>query len=417
MLRSQDPGPRTRIEWRRATMSQITHQLVPYLAGLALIAFLYVPIYNTMAEVKAEMAAIQRGFAEIRAELGSGLGSRKENFVSTPAAEVKAIVASPGSKARRTMDIDKVMKLCVDENCLHLMKNTDAYTIAVDPAAFEQKYCGTEKVIFHMYWNGHMDNRTIMIIRSYLYTQDLQCTRFIVWTLAEEAYNCQTGYSDLPSCTVYDKLGSTWKSHVEFRLLDVPSEIEKMAKFVGVPVNVTYFVESAKQPVGFSDSLRFVLLGNYGGVYMDADVLLLQDLQILFEHDYAYRWSYLDNCNMAVLGLKKGGAVARSMIRDAISNQYKFYSLDSCRYASDRKLPLHILPVRPFDPIWLIQDGVQEKPPGLCVTQFKEAFTKRCPRSTFDGALVYHWHNNYNTAIEEGSYIWSWMTFLEKAVP
>lgn len=412
--------------------AQISHHILPYFAGFALIAFLYVPLYTSLmsmkSEVRNELAAIRSSIQDKiavsgprlscqRASLpGNGtVGSDGDNTdalrspgssrtppsgsdgseaakgsgvaLASKGAAKETVASGGGTGKRRVLDVNKVMKLCVNEDCMRLLKDTESYTTEVDSAAFERQYCGAEKVLFHMYWDGHMTDRTALILRSYLYTQDLQCTKMILWTMNSTSFLCQNTSSTIPGCNRYDQQASRWKEHVEFRLLDLPGELAKVSRFVGRAINVSYVEARAVDGLDFSDIFRYTILANHGGVYIDADVLLLRDFQVLWEHEFAYRWSGMDNCNTAVFRLKKEGAIARSMIADAIDSGYKFYPLDSCPFATRRNLSLHILPVRLFDPIWLINDdGKRAAPPFMCFRRFREAFEKPCDRLSLDGA-------------------------------
>ena len=46
-----------------------------------------------------------------------------------------------------------------------------------------------------------------------------------------------------------------------------------------------------KDMVGFSDFFRFVILDIYEGIYTDGDIIYLNDMQLLWDESFAYRWS------------------------------------------------------------------------------------------------------------------------------
>ena len=56
-----------------------------------------------------------------------------------------------------------------------------------------------------------------------------------------------------------------------------------------------------------SDLARFVLCHRFGGIYLDADTIFLRDWEELWgwKGAFAYRWSYHDSYNTAVLRLNK----------------------------------------------------------------------------------------------------------------
>lgn len=350
----------------------------------------------------------------LRADLvATSDGCKVVDFRAVPAISVAS--GRPDPMERRTIDVGKVMSLCVDGGCLPLMRDTASYTVRVDHAAFERAYCCRERVTFHLYWHGHMDSRTTMIIRSYLYTQDLNCTNMIVWTMNVKSFLCHYRADD--SCSAYDTWGSKYRANVEYKLLDLPSELKVLQKFVDKDINISYVMRGAENGLDLSGIMRFALLANYGGGYIEADVLLLRDFNSLWEHEFAYGWEALNNCNTAVLRMKKGSTVARSMIRDAIDNEYKFHPRHVCPYAMRTNLSLHILPYRLFDAAWSLDVKRSTKDPCLCFHNVSEAFTVPCHKSALDGAFAYHWHNQHTTPILRNSFIGSWMEFLEEALP
>lgn len=398
----------------------IPHSMLPAIAILAATLVLYVPLYMTVRDIKVAL------LTEINSmPCTGGIQDAAKSFSaveSTAGAAGSGIVGIASlllratQKQRTAVDVDKLMDICAGESCLRMLTNTSSYTTKVDSAAFEDRYCKEEKVLYHMYWTKHMDDRTNMVIRSYLHTQDLKCTRLIIWTLNTESLACQSS-KEGSSCSPYDGwAASKHPNNVEFRLLDIESEAAKLQAFLGAPVDPEVFRKRSGNGMGFSDLVRFTVLANYGGIYIDSDVLLLRDLAMLWDLEFAYRWSRIATCSTAVLRLKKGSATARALLDKGIGNGYKFFPLDFCKFESLEGTGLRVLPVRLFDPVWLLNDGAA-KDPGMCVRKFDQAFTKPCGRLTMDGAFAYHWHNHYATPIEEGSFLGLWMAFLEKTLP
>src|SRR4051812_42616485 len=69
-----------------------------------------------------------------------------------------------------------------------------------------------------------------------------------------------------------------------------------------------------------SDAVRFVVLHEFGGMYIDADVLLLRDLQPFYTHEFAYRWSTFNEFNTAVLRLYPQSDISSKLIDLAHKN-------------------------------------------------------------------------------------------------
>ncbi|KAK4046450.1 hypothetical protein OIV83_006042 [Microbotryomycetes sp. JL201] len=109
--------------------------------------------------------------------------------------------------------------------------------------------------------------------------------------------------------------------------------------------------------VVLSDMARFVLTHRFGGVYLDADTLLLRDWEELFNWhgSFAYRWSRLEKYNTAVLKMQRGSAIGNFLFRTAVANGLDFHPMTISRYTKDAKLEglLLRLPDALFDPAWL----------------------------------------------------------------
>jgi WD repeat and SOF domain-containing protein 1 len=76
-----------------------------------------------------------------------------------------------------------------------------------------------------------------------------------------------------------------------------------------------------------SDMARFVLCHRFGGVYLDADTILLRDWEELWgwKGAFAYRWSRLPKYNTAVLRMNRGSALGTFLFRTALRNGLDFH--------------------------------------------------------------------------------------------
>jgi WD repeat and SOF domain-containing protein 1 len=173
-----------------------------------------------------------------------------------------------------------------------------------------------------------------------------------------------------------------------------------------------------------SDAVRFVILHKYGGMYIDADILLLRDLQPLYMHEFAYRWSTLDEFNTAVLRLHPRSSISAKLLDLAHIKQdpYIFYPTTIRSYLEP--MVLTRLPAIFFDPLWLVADSADSKSSliwkltgstrGVFETVFHEQseFSQQ-GREVFNGAFAFHWHSLHRAGIfEEGSYLYQWNEFL-----
>lgn len=117
-----------------------------------------------------------------------------------------------------------------------------------------------------------------------------------------------------------------------------------------------------------SDMVRFVLCHRYGGIYLDADTLLLRDWEELWgwRGAFAYRWSRLEKYNTAVLRMNKGSALGTFLFRTALKNGLDFHPMSISKYTKDAHLEglLLRLPDALFDSAWLNTESYQrDRPP------------------------------------------------------
>jgi len=153
-----------------------------------------------------------------------------------------------------------------------------------------------------------------------------------------------------------------------------------------------------------TDLLRFKFLKEYGGIYVDADILFLADLSPLCGTSFAYRWSSLDNFNTAVMGLPKGSPFAEELLarNGGQPSRYHPHQVPS----ELAGVTLIRLPSLLFDPSWLLSDGLDQIEPASNINLTLENFdTKPLPtlsffaeplrdpfENAFPASLTYHWH-------------------------
>lgn len=82
-----------------------------------------------------------------------------------------------------------------------------------------------------------------------------------------------------------------------------------------------------KLAVVLSDMARFVLGHRFGGIYLDADTLLLRDFEELWNYPgaFAYRWSRMQQFNTAISKLNRGSALGSFIIKTALLNHLDFH--------------------------------------------------------------------------------------------
>lgn len=186
--------------------------------------------------------------------------------------------------------------------------------------------CPGPIIPYHTYWTGLATWRVEIFIKSYLYTQNLACSRLHIWLdsdtnakavegmLAEDPIFIQF----LPLVGRGDIILENWKFPTRIPLpkgdndrddliyYDTPGKPDSDGTFAvadGVIEDAQgqqWLKLSQKQmsflPVAVSDAVRFIILHQYGGMYFDMDVLMLRDMRPLAlakEHNWAERWGAL----------------------------------------------------------------------------------------------------------------------------
>ncbi|KAK7045661.1 hypothetical protein VNI00_007494 [Paramarasmius palmivorus] len=170
-------------------------------------------------------------------------------------------------------------------------------------------------------------------------------------------------------------------------------------------------METDKISVVLSDMARFIICHRFGGVYIDADTLFLRDWEELWgwRGAFAYRWSFHENYNTAVLRLNKGSALGTFLLRTALKNDFDFHPMTITDYLRDAKMEelLFRLPDGLFDSAWLNMEGYQrDRPPMPYFVRFEEFFETPAVDSAapqvvgfdgfFKGAFSYHFHNSWS---------------------
>jgi hypothetical protein len=113
-----------------------------------------------------------------------------------------------------------------------------------------------------------------------------------------------------------------------------------------------------------SDLFRLVILHNYGGLYFDADVVLLRDFAPILGGEWLYAWgSSCNYANGAITSMKKGSDLVVRMLAMMATVRPRPASLDWGRNLYERvrkemlaegKEAFRIMPCCFFDASWLV---------------------------------------------------------------
>lgn len=250
--------------------------------------------------------------------------------------------------------------------------------------------------LFHTYWTGPSTWRVELFIKSYLYTQNIPCSRLYLWlesdgypTAVEDMIKDPGFARFLPLVERGDILLKAWKfpSRIPLPRGAVPedpayikskpvrrasaddpkntkSEVYIADGVVRADDGSEWLVLTERQmtflPVAVSDAVRFIVLHLYGGAYFDMDIMLLRDLRPLLlppDHSFAERWavhSHPGDYNTAVMSLNANSSISSYLVRGGIRMGLNFHPriIGRMAWKDGRNEEFTMFETGLFDPIW-----------------------------------------------------------------
>ncbi|KAJ6497769.1 glycosyltransferase family 32 protein [Mycena sanguinolenta] len=323
--------------------------------------------------------------------------------------------------------------------------------------------CEDDPRLFHMYWTGPFTDKPYLAVLSFLFTQNTglhrageegidSCTpQLWIWINPGPAAEL----SESASSDLFKQLkGSPWaapflhprfKNTIHFKMWNTVKQLDGISETrddwrskktlfksgpegvvaVGSDVNNGLVNRTGSQSANeydklsviMSDIARFILCHKFGGIYVDADTLFLRDWEEMWgwKGAFAYRWSFHDKYNTAVLRLRKGSALGHFLLRTSVKNGFDFHPFEITKYLKEARLDslLTRLPDAMFDGAWLNMEGYQrERPPQPFFTAFEDFFVTPLVDSGaplalgfpgfFSGAYSYHFHNCWWKPVDAG---------------
>jgi len=271
---------------------------------------------------------------------------------------------------------------------------------------------GSFIIYHHTFWQMNDSSSNINDIRilklnimSYLFTQNMCCTKFFLWKLN----NFPIEYEN--------EIKIIFNHHIKLGIIEIKTfdfnQICRMKKstFKNYKICDRKFNNSdyTHNYVGLSDFVRFVVLDIYPGIYTDGDVIYLKDMSLLWNYNFAYKWSFTDGYNTAVMGINKN--IDNSIISiynqilphcNSITNCIAFFhpsSISQILAQLNKKSVLIKMNSLLFDPSWLCHDGIIDRfnPSQVCTfLEFNQNVsinvTKFEPSLFYDGPFTYHMH-------------------------
>ena len=240
-------------------------------------------------------------------------------------------------------------------------------------------------VIFHCYWDGELNEKHLVSLKSCYYFNVLGKTygsSIILWM------------PKIGSGAVYDEASK----YCEIRVFDFNAEAE------GTVMAGHDYSHVNTNPSFFSDVVRYTLLYKYGGCWFDLDVFFLRSLDPIFsrytDEIIVYQWDNQNHPNGAVfISLNPESERLKSDIL-YIAERNRGWGFQEAGLTFDLPMDYLVLPCSWFDPWWRTDNPYDG-------AHFNDFFKKTNETYTFEsfceGAFTFHWHNQWGKEIEPES--------------
>jgi len=237
----------------------------------------------------------------------------------------------------------------------------------------------TRHVPFHVQWIGSEIGRMqAMAIKAYLTSQDLQNTSLTIYTDRVSNNQWTEDIKHLVNFRVYD-----WRELIK-----------------GTP-----FESHQKERIHWqnTDIMRMVYLSKFGGVHLDMDTCLLRDISPFLEQEFFYTWGIKDEeVAGGLIHLFKDSPVNNAIV-EALFTHGKELGYYRELFSYVRKTHFfYNLPCAFFNTEWAIRPEFYENDQHF---QFIRSPVIKTDYSheLYDGVFSWHWHNCWQSPIEEGS--------------
>ncbi|KAF4624364.1 hypothetical protein G7Y89_g13807 [Cudoniella acicularis] len=200
--------------------------------------------------------------------------------------------------------------------------------------------CEGPIIPFHLWWTGPPSWRTELFIKSYLFTQNLPCSRLWIWLNTDQHPTALQTWRSSPKFRKFMPFLDT--GDIALKEWSLPSRVP-LPEFKDLdPLDRARFYTSPNKPnskgetivadsiirdssgkdwlqiyppnappqiitftVAVSDAARLIILHLHGGVYLDVDMILLRDLRplLLPSLPFAERWGEHEWYNNALVAL------------------------------------------------------------------------------------------------------------------
>lgn len=235
-----------------------------------------------------------------------------------------------------------------------------------------------KSVIFHCYWNGELNEKHLISIRSCYYFHVFKNKHKIILWLEN---NIPNKYNEIIS------------NYAEIKYFNLNNENSNFKNYNIHNYDLSYY----------SDIVRYMLLYKYGGCWFDLDVLFLRSFDPLF-YNYeneicVYQWEYQNYPNGAIyISLLPYSDKMKKNI-EFIINRNRGWGFQEANLTYDiNELDLLVLPCSWFDINFIFNSYNINNYNFFINTDKKYNFD-----NFFKGLFCYHWHNRWNEHVHENS--------------
>ena len=242
-----------------------------------------------------------------------------------------------------------------------------------------------EPITFHMYWRERgpglwpkvrpFGRKQALPVKAFLATQDRSLSQLLLWSDADLSSN--RWLQPLLPC-------------ITLRFYDPAKE----ARGTPLEAHPAIYRQRDRRAYRDGDLFRILVLHNYGGVYADMDTVLLRSLGVLLDQEFVYQWDRFDDAYApALMRLRQGSAFARELINGVLEippGKYN-WGRENVKRAIERGRAITVFPSPFFNTEWQADPG------------FKPFRNTPASGNFYDGAFAWHWHNQWDEPIEQGS--------------
>ena len=297
--------------------------------------------------------------------------------------------------------------------------------------------CAGPIVPYHIYWIGQTSWRVELYVKSYLYTQNLPCSRLWLWLDVDRNPHALRDFPKDPAFGLFSPLIARgdivlkgWKFPTEIPIPIEPGRSDRIG-FYARPIQtkrdgfLKVADEVVQDPDGqlwlqynkrfrpflndyMSDTARFTILHLHGGLWCDIDILLLRDLRpLVLPHpvhgrlSFGEQWverSHITDYNSAVLSTSANSSFSTFLLHGGVRMGMNFCPkvLGRMTWKENRTAEFPMLDTAAFDPSTTTINRVQGRKCSVpCHENYSDIFVGR------PGLVYGEWRDYQDEPLQE----------------